>query len=67
RSMLGDTGANALGALLGVAALARWRRPGRAAALAVVLGLTLASERISFSRAIEAVPLLRELDRLGRP
>ncbi|MGI4893982.1 MAG: hypothetical protein ACRYF3_02595, partial [Janthinobacterium lividum] len=50
RSMLGDTGANALGALLGVAALARWRRPGRAAALAVVLGLTLASERISFSR-----------------
>ncbi|NAZ78215.1 hypothetical protein GTQ99_22795, partial [Kineococcus sp. T13] len=67
RSMLGDTGANALGALLGVCALARWGRTGRGAALAVVLALTLASERISFSRVIEAVPLLRELDRLGRP
>ena len=67
RSMLGDTGANALGAVLGVAALARWRRPGRLGALAVVVGLTLASERVSFSRVIEAQPLLRELDRLGRP
>lgn len=67
RSMLGDTGANALGALLGVTALARWGRPGRTAALAGVVALTLASERISFSRVIEANPLLRELDRLGRP
>ncbi|WP_337063265.1 hypothetical protein [Kineococcus sp. G2] len=67
RSMLGDTGANALGALLGVACLARWDRAGRVAALTVVTGLTLASERVSFSRVIEASPLLRELDRLGRP
>ncbi|WP_432564550.1 hypothetical protein [Kineococcus sp. SYSU DK003] len=67
RSMLGDTGANALGAVLGVAALRRWRRPGRAVALGVVVALTLASERISFSRVVEAVPVLRELDRLGRP
>ncbi|MCI2240733.1 hypothetical protein MO973_34540 [Paenibacillus sp. TRM 82003] len=67
RSMLGDTGANALGALLGVACLARWDRAGRIAALGVVTGLTLASERVSFSRVIEASPLLRELDRLGRP
>ena len=66
-SMLGDTGANALGALLGVAALARWGRTGRAVALGVVVALTLASERVSFTKVIEAVPLLRELDRLGRP
>ncbi|WP_432492111.1 hypothetical protein [Kineococcus gypseus] len=67
RSMMGDTGANALGALLGVACLARWGGAGRAAALAVVTALTLASERVSFSRVVEASPLLRELDRLGRP
>ncbi|MEZ0165107.1 hypothetical protein AB2L27_10065 [Kineococcus sp. LSe6-4] len=67
RSMLGDTGANALGAVLGVAALARWDRTGRAVALGAVVGLTLASEKVSFSRLIEAQPLLRELDRLGRP
>ncbi len=67
RSMLGDTGANALGALLGTAGLARWGRPGRSVALGVVTALTLASEKVSFSRVIEASPLLRELDRLGRP
>nr|WP_218885371.1 hypothetical protein [Kineococcus aurantiacus] len=67
RSMLGDTGANALGAVLGVAALARWHRRGRVGALAAVVALTLASEKVSFSRVIEAQPLLRELDRLGRP
>ncbi|MEZ0492830.1 hypothetical protein AB2L28_11350 [Kineococcus sp. TBRC 1896] len=67
RSMLGDTGANALGAVLGVAALARWGRTGRAVALGAVVALTLASEKVSFSRLIEAQPLLRELDRLGRP
>jgi len=66
-SMLGDTGANALGALLGVTALARWGRTGRTAALGAVVAMTLASERVSFTRVIEAVPLLRELDRLGRP
>jgi len=67
RSMLGDTGANALGATLGLAGATRWGATGRAVALGVVVGLTLASEKVSFSRVIENVPLLRELDRLGRP
>jgi UDP-N-acetylmuramyl pentapeptide phosphotransferase/UDP-N-acetylglucosamine-1-phosphate transferase len=66
RSMLGDTGANALGGVLGVAALARWGRPGRTVALGAVIVLTVLSERVSFSEVIEGVPLLRELDRLGR-
>jgi hypothetical protein len=64
--MLGDCGANAVGALLGLRLAAVPGRPARAGALAVVAGLTLASERVSFTRVIEATPVLRELDRLGR-
>ncbi|WP_448608217.1 hypothetical protein [Geodermatophilus sp. URMC 60] len=66
RVMLGDCGANAVGALLGLRAAAVPGRRARAGALAAVVGLTLASERVSFTRVIEATPGLRELDRLGR-
>lgn len=66
RSMLGDAGANALGAALGVAAVARAERPARAVLLGGVLALTLAGERTSFSRVIDRVPPLRGLDRWGR-
>jgi UDP-N-acetylmuramyl pentapeptide phosphotransferase/UDP-N-acetylglucosamine-1-phosphate transferase len=66
RVMLGDAGANALGALLGLRLAAIPARRRRAALLAGVTGLTLASERISFTSVIEATPGLRELDRLGR-
>jgi UDP-GlcNAc:undecaprenyl-phosphate/decaprenyl-phosphate GlcNAc-1-phosphate transferase len=66
RAMLGDTGANAAGALLGTALVARLGPRGRLAALAVVVGLTLASEKVSFTTVIESTPGLRELDALGR-
>jgi hypothetical protein len=66
RVMLGDCGANALGAVLGLRLAAGPSRSGRAAALAVVTALTLASEKVSFTRVIESTPGLRELDRLGR-
>lgn len=66
RSMLGDTGANSAGALLGVALVAGSPPRTRWAALAVLTGLTLASELVSFTRVIESTPGLRELDRLGR-
>lgn len=66
RSMLGDTGANALGAALGVAAVARAPRPVRLGLLGGVVALTLAGEVTSFSRVIDRVPLLRRLDRWGR-
>jgi UDP-N-acetylmuramyl pentapeptide phosphotransferase/UDP-N-acetylglucosamine-1-phosphate transferase len=64
--MLGDTGANALGAVIGVAAAARTGRLGRAVLLAVLTGLTLASEKVSFTKVIEKTPVLREVDAWGR-
>lgn len=67
RSMLGDTGANSAGALLGTALVARTAMPGRLLALAVLTALTLASEKVSFTAVIESTPGLRELDALGRP
>jgi len=66
-AMLGDTGANAAGALVGTALLGATGRPGRLAALVVLAGLTLASEKVSFTRVIESTPVLRELDAWGRP
>jgi hypothetical protein len=66
RSMLGDGGANALGAMLGTAAATSLPRPARVAALGVVAGLTAASEVVSFSRVIERTGPLRWLDMLGR-
>ena len=65
RAMLGDAGANALGAMLGVAAT-RLPRPARLAALAGIVGLTAASERVSFTKVIERTAPLRWLDMLGR-
>jgi UDP-N-acetylmuramyl pentapeptide phosphotransferase/UDP-N-acetylglucosamine-1-phosphate transferase len=65
RSMLGDTGANALGALLGCL-LCRNSRRNRVRALVVVTGLTALSEKVSFTAVIETNPALRRLDELGR-
>jgi hypothetical protein len=67
QTMLGDAGANALGAVLGVAGAAGLRsRWALAAAAGGVAGLTLLSERVSFTAVIEGTPVLRELDAWGR-
>ncbi len=66
RTMLGDCGANALGALLGLGIAAHTGRWGRAAVFGGLVALTLASERVSFTAVIERTPGLRHLDRLGR-
>ena len=65
RAMLGDAGANALGAMLGAAACGASRR-SRAAMLAGIATLTAASEVVSFTRVIERTRPLRWLDMLGR-
>jgi len=64
--MLGDAGANALGAVLGLNSVARftgWRRWGAIGALSA---LTVLGERRSLGRLIETTPVLREVDALGR-
>ncbi|RSN69407.1 hypothetical protein DMH08_08555 [Actinomadura sp. WAC 06369] len=65
RAMLGDTGANALGALLGLAATRLGRGP-RLAVLAAVVGLNAASEKVSFTKVIRDTPVLHRIDMLGR-
>lgn len=66
RAMLGDTGANAAGALVGLAFVERCGLPGRALALALLTGVTLASECVSFTEVIERNEILRRLDEWGR-
>lgn len=64
--MLGDTGANALGAALGVVTVLVASPTTRIIAAGVLVCLTLLSEVVSFSRVIGAVAPLRAFDRLGR-
>jgi len=66
QTMLGDAGASSLGALLGLALAAGTGRTGRRVALAGIVGLTAASERVSFTAVIERTGPLRALDELGR-
>jgi UDP-N-acetylmuramyl pentapeptide phosphotransferase/UDP-N-acetylglucosamine-1-phosphate transferase len=66
RLMLGDTGANALGAALGFGVVTTASREARLATAVTLLALNLASEAVSFSTVIDRVPALRALDRLGR-
>jgi len=67
QAMLGDAGANPLGALCGLALLCAAPSPvSRWLVLAVLLGLNVLSEVVSFSKVIDAVAPLRWADRLGR-
>jgi UDP-N-acetylmuramyl pentapeptide phosphotransferase/UDP-N-acetylglucosamine-1-phosphate transferase len=66
RAMLGDSGANALGAMLGAAAAVSLPRPARLLLLAGITGLTAASEKVSFTKVIARTPVLHRLDMLGR-
>ena len=64
--MLGDAGANALGAMLGAAAARTLPRTARAGLLAGIVALTVASEKVSFTRVIAARRRCDWLDMLGR-
>ncbi|MGH9225792.1 MAG: hypothetical protein ACRD2W_18860 [Acidimicrobiales bacterium] len=64
--MLGDAGANTLGAALGLGVVLATAPSTRNVVLAAVAILNLLGEGVSFSRVIAAVPPLRALDRAGR-
>lgn len=64
--MLGDTGANPMGAALGLAVVLTQSQAIRLGVLGALVVLNLLSERVSFSSVIERVPVLRWIDQLGR-
>jgi UDP-N-acetylmuramyl pentapeptide phosphotransferase/UDP-N-acetylglucosamine-1-phosphate transferase len=64
--MLGDTGANVLGGVLGLAVVLGCGDTVRYVVLAMVVALNVASEFVSFSAVIARVAPLRALDALGR-
>ena len=66
RAMLGDTGSNLIGALIGIWLVTTLSDPGRLIALGVLIVLTVYGEFRSISVAIDRVPLLKQLDSLGR-
>jgi UDP-N-acetylmuramyl pentapeptide phosphotransferase/UDP-N-acetylglucosamine-1-phosphate transferase len=66
RLMLGDAGANALGAALGLAVLLSLGPGARLAVTAALAVLNVAADVVSFSKVIKRTPALDRLDRLGR-
>jgi Glycosyl transferase family 2 len=66
RTMLGDCGSNALGALLGLTSVSRFGGRARWLAIGALAGLTALGERRSLGELIERTPILADLDRLGR-
>jgi hypothetical protein len=65
-TMLGDAGANALGAVLGYGSVSKLTARGQLFAIAALAGLTAAGEARSLGDLIERTPVLSRLDRLGR-
>jgi UDP-GlcNAc:undecaprenyl-phosphate/decaprenyl-phosphate GlcNAc-1-phosphate transferase len=64
--MIGDTGANVLGAVLGLGVVLGLGQTSRTVVLIVVATLNVLAEVVSFSRIIDRVPPLRAFDRLGQ-
>jgi hypothetical protein len=65
RLMLGDSGANVIGAVLGLGVVLGRGETTRVTALVIVIVLTILAEVVSFSKVIDRVPILRALDRVG--
>lgn len=66
KTMLGDTGANPLGAASAYLLTLSGSRPWRAVVAGVLVALIIAGERVSFTQVIANHRLLKRLDELGR-
>jgi hypothetical protein len=67
RTMLGDAGAHALGAALGVAAVAAADgRAGLAVRASALVALAAVGDMVSYSQALWGVPGVRSVDAYGR-
>jgi len=66
KTMLGDAGSNALGAMLGLSSVSRLTDRGRWLAIGVLAALTLLGERRSLGELIERTPVLSDIDAFGR-
>lgn len=65
RSMIGDAGSNALGAILGLTFVINLNWIANAAILGALIALHLISEKYSIGSFIERAPVLKQLDQLG--
>jgi UDP-N-acetylmuramyl pentapeptide phosphotransferase/UDP-N-acetylglucosamine-1-phosphate transferase len=65
RLMLGDTGANVIGAVLGLAVVLGSRDSIRLVVMLLLLAVNVGAEMVSFSKVIDGAPPLRWFDRLG--
>lgn len=66
RGMLGDSGSNLLGAVVGAGIALQTQMQVKLMVLGILLILTLVSERWSFTKIINGVPPLRWFDGIGR-
>jgi hypothetical protein len=66
RTMLGDAGSNALGAMLALSSVSRLTERGRWLAIGALAALTVLGERRSLGELIERTPGLAQIDALGR-
>jgi UDP-GlcNAc:undecaprenyl-phosphate/decaprenyl-phosphate GlcNAc-1-phosphate transferase len=62
KAMLGDTGANLLGAVAGLALVVAMPAWARLLILALLITLNLVAERVSLSQKIQTTPWLRWID-----
>ena len=65
-AMLGDSGSNTLGAVLGLRSVGKLTERQRWSAIVALASLTLLGERRSLGALIERTPVFRELDAWGR-